>query len=297
MTQKMPQPDESGVNDRGIGAHTAKLDAAAIKDRLADIREKVDKQKIPLSKEVEDYTRANLRKVQEKLQKGEPVYPSDMEFIGKVEMWMDLPQVWREKYKSIEDMEGVEESREAQKRQITPKKQWLALLHMARLRAQKGKEKEWIDQVFRFSGGGEVQVHGNLFFDGRTELTSLPDNLKIGKDFDLGHCYGLTSLPDYLGVGGALNLSHCTGLTTLPDNLEVGGDLDLTLCTGLTSLPDGLKVGADLRLVLCTGLTSLPNHLYVGGDLYLSKNVRENVKSDASQLKEKRQIKGQIIYD
>ena len=59
---------------------------------------------------------------------------------------------------------------------------------------------------------------------------------KTDKDgyLNLCGCTGLTSLPDNLTVGRSLDLTGCTGLTSLPDSLTVGGYLNLTGCTGLT---------------------------------------------------------------
>ena len=85
---------------------------------------------------------------------------------------------------------------------------------------------------------------GNLELS-NTQITSLPDNLKVGGDLNLSNA-PITSLPDNLEVGGGLYL-HNTQITSLPDNLEVGGDLYLS-DSKITSLPDNLEVGGGLYL-------------------------------------------------
>ncbi len=111
---------------------------------------------------------------------------------------------------------------------------------------------------------------GDLDLSGRTELTSLPEDLTVGGDLYLMDCWGLTSLPENLHVGRNLNLRGCTGLTHLPENLHVGRNLNLRGCTGLTHLPENLHVDGDLNLSGCAYLTSLPDNLTVGGDLNLN---------------------------
>jgi len=308
---------ELGVDDVNIGAE-------AIQEQLADIRDKVENKKIPLSKEVQEYTRANLREVQEKLEKGGPVYPSDMEFIGKVKLWMEMPMEWREKYKSIEEMEGVEEMEgatiaslvEADKRGITPK-QWFALLQIADFKAEKGKEKEWIDVSFKFPGHAQIEFDGDcLEINDCVGLTVLPDNLKVG-NLNIIDCPNLKGLPSGLKVGWELFIKKCTGLTYLPDDLKLDDNLRLIECTELTSFPDhlsvpnglvligctrlsllsgGLKVGGSLSLYDCKGLSSLPKDLTVGQNLFLSADVNEQVKLDAEKLKKEGKIKWSVIY-
>ena len=91
----------------------------------------------------------------------------------------------------------------------------------------------------------------------------------------------ITSLPDNLKVGGGLYLGN-TPITSLPDNLEVGGDLYLDN-TQIASLPDNLKVDGYLNLG-GTKITSLPDNLEVGGDLYL-RNTPISKKYTAKKLK------------
>ena len=121
----------------------------------------------------------------------------------------------------------------------------------------------------KFSNDVRYQVEGDLYLDGCTDLTALPENLSVGGFLSLDGCTGLTALPENLSVGGFLSLDGCTGLTALPENLSLGGGLSSTHCTGLTALPENLSVGGDLSLEGCTDLTALPKKLSVGGYLSL----------------------------
>ncbi len=109
-----------------------------------------------------------------------------------------------------------------------------------------------------------IKVNGNLDLS-NTQITSLPDNLSVGRNLNLSNTQ-ITSLPDNLTIGGDLYLSN-TQITSLPDNLSVGRNLNLSN-TQITSLPDNLTVEGwlDLRN---TQITSLPDNLTIGGDLYL----------------------------
>ena len=83
-----------------------------------------------------------------------------------------------------------------------------------------------------------------------TQITSLPDNLKVGDDLILSNTPIIT-LPNNLQVGFNLYLEN-TQITSLPDNLKVEGTLNLSN-TKITSLPDNLKVG-DFLILLKTPL-------------------------------------------
>ena len=91
----------------------------------------------------------------------------------------------------------------------------------------------------------ELNVKGDLNFR-YSNLTSLPEGLKVGGYLILHMCKNITSLPKGLKVGGDLDLAK-TNIKSLPEGLEVGGDLDLRL-TDITSLPKGLKVHSNLYI-------------------------------------------------
>ena len=115
--------------------------------------------------------------------------------------------------------------------------------------------------------GKEVtEVIGDLYLSG-TQITALPDNLKVGGDLHLSGT-PITALPDNLTVHGDLNLND-TPIRSLPDNLTVQGYLGLS-GTKITSLPDNLKVGGDLWINSTPNLdtNNLPSSLVVKGTIY-----------------------------
>jgi len=249
-----------------MNTETYKSQAAL--EQLADLTQILEKEKVQLTPEVEEYVREHVRAVQDKLQAGQDVYEKDLEFIAKVRTWVTMPKELREKYPRVEEMVKSEEviylKPEAYKRNISIK-QWEILLHTAKMRTmmwtvgkvtekdKKVMEKEWIDRNVIFPGNGKI---------------------KFKTDFALPGCTELTELPDELSVGGALLLRGCTGLTGLPKGLSVEGNLDLAGCTGLTKLPEGLSVSENS---------------------YLSVNLNEQVKKDAERLKKEGKIHGEII--
>ena len=116
----------------------------------------------------------------------------------------------------------------------------------------------------------ELNIKGNLYLD-ETQITYLPEGLKVGGDLNLENCKNLTSLPEGLKVSGNLDLSN-SNITSLPKGLEVGGDLYLRN-SNITTLSEGLKVGGDMDLDGCREITSLPEGLEVGGNLDLNKTT------------------------
>jgi len=243
-------------------------------EQLADLTQTLEKEKVQLTPEVENYVREHVRALQDKLQVGQDVRESDLAFIEKVKIWVSMSKEWRDKYKSVDEMaksDEFKEIRDANKRHISPK-QWQDLLHVAEAT---GNKREWIDETFKFPSRGEIRVEGDL---------------------DLIGCASLTSLPDQLEVKGYLDLSGCTSLTHLPEGLVVNGELHLIDCTSLVSLPKRLTAGWNIRLDGCTSLVSLPEDLYAGWHLFLSKDVNDQVKKDAERLKAEGKIKGEIKY-
>jgi hypothetical protein len=70
----------------------------------------------------------------------------------------------------------------------------------------------------------ELNVSGELDLN-RSEITSLPEGLKVGGDLNLHMCKNITSLPEGLKVGGWLDLYGCENIKSLPKGLEVEGKL------------------------------------------------------------------------
>jgi hypothetical protein len=268
-------------------------------EQLADLNQTLEKEKVQLTPEVEEYVRNHVRTVQDKLQAGQDVYERDLEFIPKVKMWVRMPKYLREKYKSIDELMKSGETKdvtmsdvnEANKRQISPK-QWQDLLHVMEAG---GEKKEWIDETFKFPGEGKIETEKNLIFIG-AGLTRLPQGLKISGNLNLTDCTGLNRLSEELKVGGDLILRNCTGLIKLPEGLKVGGSLELASCTGLTELPEGLKVGGYLGLQGCTGLIKLPDELEVGRDLWIDEDLLQKpIKKDAVRLLNEGKIGNKIF--
>ena len=123
-----------------------------------------------------------------------------------------------------------------------------------------------------------------------TPITSLPDNLKVGRHLFLSNT-PITSLPDNLQVKGNLFLSR-TLITSLPDNLKIGGSLNL-FKTAITSLPDNLEVGGNL-ILHGTKITSLPDNLKVEGNISLTETPMSKKYTEKQIQKMAPGIKGDI---
>ena len=148
----------------------------------------------------------------------------------------------------------------------------------------------------------ELHIKGDLVLE-ESNITSLPEGLKVGGSLNLASCIDLKSLPDNLKVGENLSLSE-TRFRFLPKGLEVGGTLDL-YASEIDSLPKDLKVGGDLNIE-GTYIELLPSGLQVGGDLYLndSKLLNNIDYNDSNELRdivkkmvEPGFIKGNVIFD
>ena len=143
----------------------------------------------------------------------------------------------------------------------------------------------------------ELHIKGDLDLE-ESNITSLPEGLKVDDNLNLSSCKYLKSLPDNLKVGGELNLEgtnikqlpkglyvgddiRLVGLEikSLPKDLNVDGGLDLGYCTDLISLPNNLKVGGYLSLYN-TKIKSLPKGLQVGENLYLDYTMINTLPKD-----------------
>jgi len=244
--------------------HTPETPVASIESRLSeiqDIQDEAKKNKVELTPEVREYIRNHIEAVQQKLSNREEVTEDDMKFMQDVRMWVRLPDVDRKNFVEIDGLSKNGELIESVERKINLK-QWLDLLHVAKA---KKKDRKWINETFRFPGGGKIETDGDLDLINCTSLTSLPAGLEVGGNLLLTGCTSLTALPTSLKVGLGLYLEGCTALTTLPSELDVYLALRLAGCTSLTSLPIDMKVHRDLILEGCTALTTLPDGLRVGG--------------------------------
>jgi hypothetical protein len=110
------------------------------------------------------------------------------------------------------------------------------------------------------------------------EIKSLPKDLNVQGGLDLGYCTDLTSLPNNLKVGGYLSLYN-TKITSLPEGLQVGWDLYLDY-TMINTLPKGLQVDGDLSITNSplaklsdeTILSMIEPDGYINGDIIREDN-------------------------
>ena len=72
----------------------------------------------------------------------------------------------------------------------------------------------------------DLNVKGHLDLS-KSDITTLPDGLKVSGHLYLDGCKRLTSLPIGLEVGWSLRLNNCTSLESLPSDLEVYGNFFL----------------------------------------------------------------------
>ena len=297
----------------------------SLTDQLADIKETLEREKIKLTPEAEEYIATHLRIVQDKIADKQDITEGDLAFIGKVKTWIFLAEEWRDRYKSIEEMDSSDKMKSAQERGLKLQ-QWLDLSHMAE---SKGEDQNWIDETFTFSGG-KIICEGNLRIYDNEHITKLPENLHINRHL---YCYNspnLIELPNNLHVKGCALFDGCTSLTTLSrNNLSVGETLLLDGCTELIKnkqnvlpnlwkqvnsgaiasislkgwsiedgdIPDNLHVSHTCNLADCELITSLPNKLFVDNILGLNgctglMNNKETVLPDIWSRINKGEIKG-----
>jgi hypothetical protein len=126
-------------------------------------------------------------------------------------------------------------------------------------------EKETLKNIFSFLEKNE-KIKTPFLWKWENNIPLTEDDLHIKGDLDLENS-NITSLPEGLKVGGYLDLYRCKQLTSLPEGLEVGGMLNLEGLQ-MTSLPKGMKVGGILVLNF-SEITSLPNDLDVKGSIFL----------------------------
>lgn len=83
----------------------------------------------------------------------------------------------------------------------------------------------------------------------------------------------ITELPQNLKVKGTLNLSGCVELSDLPKNLEVGGDLLLWHCTGIKEIPESVKVKGNIYYEQGV-YKAYRNHFHAVKDVNMERIVR-----------------------
>ena len=136
-------------------------------------------------------------------------------------------------------------------------------------------EKEALKRIFEFLEEKEkklAEAKGSLKWKLAFNEPLTKEDLNIKYGLFLAHS-NITYLPEGLKVSGNLNISYTPKLKTLPSDLDVKGNIYLE-GSNIGSLPEGLKVGGDLDLAY-TKITSLPKGLKVGGDLYIENTELE----------------------
>ena len=129
--------------------------------------------------------------------------------------------------------------------------------------------KETLKRIFEFLEEKEnklIEVKGSLKWKLAFNEPLTKEDLNIKYGLFLAHS-NITYLPEGLKISGNLNISYTPKLKSLPSDLDVKGDIYLEGSI-IESLPEGLKVGGDLDLTY-TDIKSLPKGLEVGGDLHL----------------------------
>jgi len=219
------------------------LNSQSLLDQISEIRAEAEINKVQLTPEVQKYIRDHLEAVQQKLANREEVTVVDMQFMQDVRLWVSLPEGLRVKYRSIDEMYKAEEIRESSERRISLN-QWLDLLHLAEAAE---KDKKWIDETFRFPGGGRIETD-IINLNTCTSLKSLPAGLEASRIMDLGGCTSLSTLPAGLKVKGVLVLEGCTSLISLPVDLEVGYNLYLPRNLHLQVIKDAERLKREGKI-------------------------------------------------
>ena len=149
-------------------------------------------------------------------------------------------------------------------------------------------EKETLKRIFEFLEEKEnklVEVKGSLKWKLAFNEPLTKEDLNIKYGLFLAHS-NITYLPEGLKVSGNLNISYTPKLKSLPSDLDVKGDIYLE-GSNITSLPEGLKVGRDLDLS-DTQVELLPKGLQVGGNLDLRR-------TKITLLPKGLEVKGELI--
>ena len=106
---------------------------------------------------------------------------------------------------------------------------------------------------------GKLVCNG-LYLNGRTDVTELPDNLKILGGLSLRNT-GVTKLPKGLEVEGLLVIS-CTNIEELPEDTKIDGGLFVNYMNKPFSFPKVLKV-EDCFECKHTTIKRMPEELHV----------------------------------
>lgn len=116
-----------------------------------------------------------------------------------------------------------------------------------------------------------------------TEITSLPDNLRVNGNFYMMLAFSLLHLPRNLFVEESLIMTSC-GVTAIPDDLKVGMNIEASECHNLRHIPENFTVNGDLLLDDCPKVI-LPKGLKVAGTLCIGSRIKLPTDLDVGRLK------------
>jgi hypothetical protein len=107
-------------------------------------------------------------------------------------------------------------------------------------------EKDTIRSIFKFLEN-EENIRAPFLWKWLNNEPLTEDDLHINGDLDLTYS-NIESLPEGLKVGRNLILTFCENISSLPEGLIVRVNLIVEDCSQLYSLPKGLKVGGTLYI-------------------------------------------------
>lgn len=108
----------------------------------------------------------------------------------------------------------------------------------------------------------DIRIESRLIMDNCAKLESLPSQLNCGA-ISLRNCNYLKSLPEGLNTW-FLDLSDCRTFSVWPKNATIQrGTLRLRNCIGIQSLPPWLETIAQLDVAGCVQLERIPDQLKV----------------------------------
>ncbi len=245
----------------------------SLTDQLADIKEALEKEKIKLTPEVEEYIKTHLHTIQDKIADKKDITKGDLAFIGKVKTWILMPEEWREKYPTIHDLEASGEMDnmqnaiwEANKRQISIQ-QWLDMNRMIDAVAADPNLSMYttdIDKLFEFKDGRIITINGRndiVEIVDTDRFVRMPENFTIDGDLVIKNCHSFAALPKGLIVNGDITIENCSSFTTFPEGIVVQKDIQIYDCHSLVELPDNMIFNKNLYCRNCTSLTHLPTGL------------------------------------
>ena len=125
--------------------------------------------------------------------------------------------------------------------------------------------KEQFEQlagVKLFEQDGKLVCDDDLYLEGRTDITELPENLTVLGHLNLRNS-GITKLPKGLEVEKWVNISY-TEIEELPEDTKLGGDLYANIMFKPFSFPKIVKVNGNFECTY-TRIKRISEELYING--------------------------------